>query len=39
MIKLMMFSSSGVVIMKIISKTKARSSSGVMLISERDERL
>ena len=38
-IRFMLFSSSGVVIMKMISKTNARSSNGVMLISESVERL
>jgi len=39
MTRLMLFSSSGVVIIKMMSKTKARSSRGVMLISLSDERL
>ena len=38
MTRFMLFSSSGVVIMKMISRTKARSSSGVMLISESVDR-
>jgi hypothetical protein len=39
MIRFMLFSSNGVVIMKMISRTKARSSSGVTLISLRVEKL
>jgi hypothetical protein len=39
MMRLMLLSSSGVVIIKMMSRTNARSRSGVMLISESDERV